>query len=111
MLAAQHRMRNSVDFQEVRRNGKKVVAPSVIMHIHVGMYSDLVSRVGLTVGKDCGNSVQRHRISRRIRAAFGPIVGKLPPGTGLVIKALPHIRDLVLDTGRLTESLLNKVKP
>jgi len=110
MLAAQHRMRSSVDFQKVRRSGKKVVLPGLIMHICVGMFADSATQVGLTVGKDCGNSVQRHRTSRRIRAAISPVVTKLPPGTGLVVKALPQIRVLPLDSDLITESLLTKVK-
>ncbi len=109
MLAAQHRMRSSRDFQFVRRNGKKVVLPGVVMHIYVGMYGDSPTRVGLTVGKDCGNSVERHRVSRRIRAAIKPVVEFLPVGTGLVIKSLPQIHNLELDSDLFTKSLLTKV--
>ncbi len=110
MLAAQNRMRDSRDFQTVRRNGFKVVLPGLIMHIYVGIYQDFTTRVGLTVGKDCGNSVQRHRASRRIRAAIKPVVEQLPIGTGLVIKALPSIHDFSLDSALITDSLLSKVK-
>lgn len=109
MLAAQHRMRSSQDFLSVRRNGKKVLTPGLVIHIHLGMYGSGPSRVGLTVGKDCGNAVQRHRASRRIRATMGPVLGHLPAGTGLVVKALPQIHTLSLDASVITDALLLKV--
>ena len=111
MLAAQHRMRSSQDFQPVRRNGKKVLTAGLIVHIYPGMYGTTPSRVGLTVGKDCGNAVQRHRVSRRIRATMGPVLEFLPVGTGLVVQALPEVHMLLLDPRVITEALLSKVNP
>lgn len=109
MLAAQHRMRNSRDFQSVRRNGKKVLTPGLVIHIYPGMYGATPTRVGLTVGKDCGNAVQRHRASRRIRAAMGPVVQRLPVGTGLVVKSLPQIHTTFLEPEVITQALVSKV--
>lgn len=109
MLAAQHRMRSTRDFQSVRRNGKKVLTPGLVIHIHPGMYGSTPSRVGLTVGKDCGNAVQRHRVSRRIRAAMGPVLGCLPTGTGLVVKALPQVHTIPLDPDIIAEAILLRV--
>ena len=111
MLAARHRMRSSSDFQRVRRNGKKVVMAGLVMHIYQGMYPGQETQVGLTVGKDCGNSVQRHRTSRRIRAVIRSVIPKLPPGTGLVVKALPEIHAVRLDSLLITESVLIKLEP
>jgi ribonuclease P protein component len=109
MLASQHRMRSTRDFQSVRRNGKKVLIPGLVIHIYLGMYGATPSRVGLTVGKDCGNAVQRHRVSRRVRATMGRVLGFLPAGTGLVVKALPQVHTLALDPEVITEALLLKV--
>lgn len=109
MLAAQHRMRSSRDFQSVRRNGKKILVPGLVIHIYTGMYGLTPSRVGLTVGKDCGNSVQRHRASRRIREIMRPVVQRLPVGTGLVVKSLPQIHTTSLDADVITQTLLLKV--
>ncbi len=109
MLAAQHRMRNSRDFQSVRRNGRKVLVPGLVFHIYLGMYGVAPTRVGLTVGKDCGNAVQRHRASRRIRAAMRPVVQGLPVGTGVVVKSLPQIHTMSLDPDAITQAILLKV--
>jgi ribonuclease P protein component len=109
MLAAQHRMRSSRDFHVVRRNGKKVVTPGLVMHIYTALNDGSPALVGLTVGKDCGNSVQRHRISRQIRGAMAPILSQLPAGSGVVVKALPHIHEVKLDSDLMSGALRHKL--
>jgi len=95
MLPAAHRMRSSEDFRQVRRRGKKFLVPGLVVHISHGFFTTGLSKVGITVGKDCGNSVARHRLSRRIRGAMSPLVSQLPPGTGVVIRALPQATEAV----------------
>ncbi len=90
MLPAVHRMRSSEDFRQVRRRGKKYIVPGLVIHGSQAFFAPGASRVGITVGKDCGNSVARHRLSRRIRAAMAPLMTQLPPGYGIVIRALPE---------------------
>ena len=95
MLPAAHRMRSSEVFRQVRRRGKKFLVPGLVVHISQGFFSAGVSKIGITVGKDCGNSVARHRLSRRMRGAMSPLVSQLPPGTGVVIRALPQATEAV----------------
>ncbi len=74
-----------------------MVTDCLILHVFPGFYGQGPPRVGITVGKDCGNSVARHRLSRRIRGAMAQHIDALPPGSGVVIRALPgaeHTRDL-----------------
>ncbi len=89
MLPSHHRLRKSEDFRAIRRMGRKHVYPGFIIHIYQGFFGDQPTKVGITVGKDCGNSVARHRMSRRIRGAIAPLVHQLPSGSGVVIRALP----------------------
>ena len=89
MLPFVHRMRKPQDFQRTRRTGRKFVSSGLVIHISQGIFGSDPTRVGITVGKDCGNSVARHRISRRIRGAVQPLIGELPSGSAMVIKALP----------------------
>jgi ribonuclease P protein component len=93
LLPSIHRLRKSGDFQAIRRRGKKHVYPSLIIYILPGFFPDGPTQIGITVGKDCGNSVARHRLSRRIRGAVAPVVSQLPPGCGVVIRALPQLKD------------------
>lgn len=98
-------MRDSRDFQAVRRRGKKISTQYTVIHISVGLFAPKAPRVGITVGKDCGNSVSRHRISRRLRGVLRDIIPHLPQGTGLVIKARPQIMNAVNVHDHLHEAL------
>jgi len=49
--------------------------------------------VGYIVSKAVGNSVVRHRVTRRLRAIMASHLGAIPPGTGVVIRALPTAAD------------------
>jgi ribonuclease P protein component len=47
------------------------------------------ARVGFVVSKAVGNSVVRHRVSRRLRHLVADRIGTLPAHCTLVIRALP----------------------
>jgi len=47
------------------------------------------ARVGFVVSKAVGNSVVRHRVSRRLRHLVADRLGTLPADCALVIRALP----------------------
>ena len=53
---------------------------------------DVVSgpRAGFVVGKAVGNSVVRHRVTRRLRAAVLQELHRLPAGADLVVRARPE---------------------
>ena len=110
MLPSAHRMRKPLDFQRTRRMGRKFVVPGLIIHISQGLFGSDPVRVGITVGKDCGNSVTRHRISRRIRAAMQPWINELPPGSAVVIKALPSCSEDVDVSSSVREAITQVVK-
>ena len=42
------------------------------------------------VGKAVGNSVVRHRVTRRLRAVVGAELHRLPPTADLVVRARPE---------------------
>jgi len=48
-----------------------------------------VPRAGFVVSKAVGNSVVRHRVSRRLRHLVLHRLGTLPSGSSLVVRALP----------------------
>jgi ribonuclease P protein component len=45
--------------------------------------------VGLVVGKTVGPAVVRNRVKRRLRAVLRARLDRLPPGSVLVVRALP----------------------
>lgn len=72
--------------------------------------SPVAARAGFVVGKSVGNSVVRHRVTRRLRAVVRAELDRLPPGADLVVRARPESavadsavlhRDLVAGLDRL----------
>jgi ribonuclease P protein component len=68
------------------------------------------ARAGFVVGKAVGNSVVRHRVTRRLRAVVAAELHRLPASADLVVRARPEAaeaesavlhRDLVTGLDRL----------
>lgn len=51
--------------------------------------ADAAPRIGFVVSKAVGNSVVRHRVTRRLRHLFRDRLGTVRPGCTLVVRALP----------------------
>lgn len=89
MLPAGHRLRRSSDFRSTTRSGLRAGRSALVVHVTVGLGAD-PARVGFTVGKSVGNSVVRHRVTRRLREAVRPLLPDLPAGSRVVVRALPE---------------------
>ena len=50
-------------------------------------------RAGFVVGKAVGNSVVRHRVTRRLRAVVATELHRLPAAADLVVRARPEAAD------------------
>jgi ribonuclease P protein component len=55
------------------------------------------ARAGFVVGKSVGNSVVRHRVTRRLRAVVREELHRLPEGADLVVRARPEAADASSD--------------
>ncbi|MFL6143915.1 MAG: ribonuclease P protein component [Labedaea sp.] len=93
MLPAAARLTRSADFRLVTRQGRRAGGPRIVVHALVPVGSSerigASPRVGLVVSKAVGNSVIRHRVSRRLRHVVADRLGTLPPGSSLIVRALP----------------------
>lgn len=47
------------------------------------------AQVGLIISKSVGGSVVRHRVARQLRHIFKDLLGLLPRGAHIVVRALP----------------------
>ena len=95
MLPAQARLRRRPEFTAVVRSGRRTGRPTMVLHLlpERPVVRDGVvpcPRVGLVVGRSVGNSVVRHRVSRRLRAAAREQLHRLPPSADLVLRARPE---------------------
>lgn len=95
MLPAAARLRRSEDFRAVMRRGAKAGRRRLVVHALTTDPPDAAdaARAGFVVSKAVGNSVVRHRVSRRLRHLISARLGTLPPGCSLVIRALPPAAD------------------
>jgi len=91
MLAQKNRLRKASEFA-LATKGKRVSGENFLLYVAtptVGERSGAPVKVGLIVGKNVGNSVIRHRVSRQIRHAVAPHLGKFSEGTLLLFRAHP----------------------
>jgi len=85
----------------VVRHGRRAGTRHLVVHLLVpgqpgsspvdGL--SLPPRAGLVVSTKVGNSVVRHRVTRRLRPLVQARLAGLPAGTDLVIRALPAAAD------------------
>ncbi|WP_328613250.1 ribonuclease P protein component [Amycolatopsis sp. NBC_00355] len=94
MLPAAARLRRSEDFRVVLRRGSKAGRRRLVVHAlttdpSMAVDASSATRAGFVVSKAVGNSVVRHRVSRRLRHLVSARLGTLPAGSALVVRALP----------------------
>jgi len=102
VLPAQNRMRRSAEFDATVKYGVRAVQPDIVVHVRRGQAAG-VPQIGFVVAKSVGSSVQRHRVSRRLRHVAQRLLPQLGPGERIVIRALPSSRHLI--SARLEQQL------
>jgi ribonuclease P protein component len=99
MLPARHRLTRPEDFTAVFRGGSaRAVTRSrrsgtdllVVHRADREGAADRLPRVGFVVSGAVGNSVVRHRVTRRIRHLMAARLPAVPAGTDLVVRATPR---------------------
>jgi ribonuclease P protein component len=88
VLPAQHRLTRGADLRRVARSGRRSGSDTLVVHL-VRQHSVVVPRIGFVVSRAVGGSVIRHRVQRRLRHLCRERLEVLPPGTELVVRALP----------------------
>ena len=90
MLAAAQRLRRSADFAAAIRGGRRVGRGTVVVHLLLEEPAQAsTARAGFVVSKAVGNAVIRNQVRRRLRHLVRSLLGELPGGSMLVVRALP----------------------
>ncbi|WP_213451063.1 ribonuclease P protein component [Rhizomonospora bruguierae] len=93
MLAATSRLRRSAEFAAVVRAGDRAGRGGVVVHLvepgPAQAGEQLPARAGFVVSRAVGPAVVRNRTRRRLRHLVRDRLNTLPPGTDLVVRALP----------------------
>jgi ribonuclease P protein component len=104
VLPAQYRMTRSTEFGATVNHGVRAAQPDIVVHARRCGDSDHAGpKVGLVVAKAVGNSVQRHRVARRLRHVARSVIADLDPADRVVIRALPSSRYAI--SARLEQQL------
>lgn len=103
MLAAAQRLRRREEFTVALRTGRRAARGALVVHLALprspGAGPDAVrepadqalptARAGFIVPRAVGGAVVRNRVRRRLRHLVRERLATLPPGTLLVVRALP----------------------
>jgi ribonuclease P protein component len=87
MLPAGSRLTHRDDFSTAVRRGRRSGRSRLVVHLHASGTGR--PKAGFVVSKAVGGSVVRHRVARRLRHLVGARLDTLPPGSLLVVRALP----------------------
>lgn len=104
MLPIRYRLTPRSAIADTIRRGRRTRSGCVVIHAQLPQRGGADSpaaaapaQAAFAVGRSVGSSVERHRVTRRIRAVIPPILDGLPPGSRLVVRALPEAADASTD--------------
>jgi ribonuclease P protein component len=90
MLKKPHRLRETSRFVAVRKEGRSVAHPLLVLGYLPNDTS--VSRFGFAVSRRVGGAVERNRVKRLLREAIRRRLGSIRPGYDVVFVARPPVR-------------------
>lgn len=80
-------MTRGEEFRSAVRGGTRAAQPALVAHAVLGTTGS--TRVGFVVSKAVGTAVDRNRVKRRLRHLMRDRIHTLPPGSRVVVRALP----------------------
>ena len=102
MLPSENRLRRHQDFAAAVRRGRRAGRPLLVVHLlvdatverknddpHAAGRTPPPARAGFVVSKAVGRAVVRNRVKRRLRHLVRDRLALLPPGSLIVVRALP----------------------
>ncbi|MDX3852922.1 ribonuclease P protein component [Streptomyces sp. AK02-01A] len=100
MLPTEYRLRRREDFATAVRRGRRAGRPLLVVHLRSGATdphapgeSAPPPRAGFVVSKAVGGAVVRNLVKRRLRHLIRDRLPELPPGSLVVVRALPGAGD------------------
>ena len=103
------RLRSSIDFKRVRRQGKSIAHPLVVL---ISLENELDQvRIGVSAGRAVRNAIKRNRAKRLLRAAISPLKNNLPKGYDIVLIARkPILNEKSPQVQKAIENSLQRAK-
>ena len=110
MLAKSARLTERADFESATKSGLRFSTQNFVGYLYP-TNCDQPARAGLSISKNVGGSVTRHRIARKARHTLREIYPQLPTGGLLVVRALnsAHDADVAEEVTKIVGQLLKKL--
>jgi ribonuclease P protein component len=93
VLPATARLRQRAEFTATVRRGRRGRAGLLAVHLAAPVSGPSTepgpTRVGFVVSRSVGSAVVRNRVLRRLRHLMAARLDQLPPGSHVVVRALP----------------------
>ena len=100
MLPTENRLRRREDFATAVRRGRRAGRPLLVVHLRSGTTDPHApgentspTCAGFVVSKAVGGAVVRNKVKRRLRHLMRDRLSELPPGSLVVVRALPGAGD------------------
>jgi ribonuclease P protein component len=94
------RLSRSAEFERVFRQGRSVANRYLVVYAFPRAQDATAgSRLGISVSRKVGGAVDRNRVKRLLREAFGLLAETVPDGHDVVIVARPDARELAAGGG------------
>jgi ribonuclease P protein component len=91
------RLSRSAEFERVYRQGRSVGNRFLVLYSFprssAGEPAD-GARLGVSVSRKVGGAVERNKVKRLLREAFGTLAERLPDDQDVVVVARPEVREL-----------------
>ena len=97
-----HRLSRSRDFDAVYRRGRSVASRYLVLYAFARENDggDVVPRLGLAVPRQAGSAVERNRIKRCLREAFGELSEDVQANRDYVLIARPGLVEAAAARGQ-----------
>jgi ribonuclease P protein component len=99
-MPKRRRLSRSGEFDRVYRDGSSHATRYLVLYSFPRKDEETRDvRLGVSVSRKVGGSVERNRVKRTLREAFWELADRLPPRHDFVIVARPEIGDLIARDG------------
>ena len=106
MLPAALRLGSSPKIAATLKSGRRYASRSIVLHVLTVPNDE--KRVAFAVSKKVGNSVVRHKVTRKLRQCVTQNANLIPPGVQIVVRALPEAANL--NFSQINEEFLTIIK-
>ncbi|MDP1721150.1 MAG: ribonuclease P protein component [Candidatus Nanopelagicaceae bacterium] len=109
MLPRSARLTSPNDFARATKSGSRASSKFLVVYFYSAV-GPTPAKCGLIINKSVGGSVVRHRVARQIRHRLIENLDQLPPGSLLVVRALPGSAktDIGAELSRLIPKAIEK---